>query len=47
MSPACHDCRSLSRQTRCDVLRAVALSLFGLAMPQPSRAAFTSAERRS
>src|SRR5579862_512047 len=32
-STACHDCRSLRRHTRRDVLRAGTLSLFGLTMP--------------
>src|ERR1700722_18344985 len=34
MSPACSDCRSFGRQTRRDVLRAGALSLFGISMPR-------------
>src|SRR5580698_1606440 len=34
MSPACSDCRSFNRQTRRDVLRAGALSLFGISMPR-------------
>jgi hypothetical protein len=45
MSPACHDCRSFSRQTRRDVLRAGALSLFGLSMPRLLRAREEAAAR--
>ena len=45
MSPACHDCRSFSRHTRRDVLRAGALSLFGLSMPRLLRAREEAAAR--